>query len=600
MQAGEVEGAVRTAYASLKSIHSMVETRQYLIPEFQRKYDWNKSESKKSLLFDSLFNQIYIGNIVVGAPSFPISCKEFDDRPYTGAGSRRELEITNYTQEYFERNVHRNHGLILDGQQRVTTIWRVLSGHDELYYNAKLHTTFDEDLPNELSLSDSLYEVSKEGFPEHICIRLSRIFEILQMSRRDQNEAIIADGTALAIYQSCPDDADRILQIHEKLCDSLIRFMEDPTVCLQTKIDSSIGIFVKYFERANSTPFKLNFVDILVAKVYGGGFRLRPKMQEMIDACSGLSYVKDLNEKSDREFTNIVRMVGALSNTELSESSLLNHLTADDFRNHWDNSVTCFVAAVELLKSLQLIRAHNELAYPNMILPVMAFMYQIRHFRVANVVREQADKIKDWFLRSTLTERYSKKAGDMLKRDVRKLRELGSDPAHEMYPRNDPYTLSFSPSRIQSAEQLWNFSSTSGGIPSGIKSIVLDSAGGDYYNVRSGTRLAPENDAHNHHLFPQDFVDNNGDDVQKDLLDSVMNMVMIEKITNIQFSNKPPQEYLEEIQIQNPQLNEILGQLLIPLNLVGYDAMDYFIPFLQERAQLIFPLLEPYLNINHE
>ena len=67
-------------------------------------------------------------------------------------------------------------------------------------------------------------------------------------------------------------------------------------------------------------------------------------------------------------------MVGALSNTELSESSLLNLLTADDFRNHWDHSVTCFMAAVELLKSLQLIRAHNELAYPNMILPVMVYV----------------------------------------------------------------------------------------------------------------------------------------------------------------------------------------------------------------------------------
>ena len=65
-------------------------------------------------------------------------------------------------------------------------------------------------------------------------------------------------------------------------------------------------------------------------------------------------------------------------------------------------------------------------------------MYQIRNFRVANVVREQADKIKDWFLRSTLTERYSKKSGDVLNRDVRKLRELGINPTHEMYPRNDP------------------------------------------------------------------------------------------------------------------------------------------------------------------
>jgi len=598
MQAGDIEGAVRTAYASLSRIHEMVENGTYLVPEFQRKYDWNKTRDKKSLLFDSLFNQIYIGNIVIGSPSFPISCREFDSRPNSGAGSRRRLEIESYTREYFERNAHRNHGLILDGQQRVTTIWRALCGHDEIYFNVKSLEELPEDLPAGLiEFPDYLEEVSHEGFPESIHLKLSRVFEIYNMQRRDQNNAIEEDARALPIFNERPDDRERILLVHEKICDALMRFISDPTVCLQTKIDSSIAIFVKYFERANSTPFKLNFVDILVAKVYGGGFRLRPKMAELIDECIEIPNIKKLNEKSDREFTNIVRMVGRLSNTGLNESSLLQHLTAEDFTAHWEDSTGCFKSAVELLTSLNLIRTHNELPYPNMILPVMMFIYQIHNYSVANVTREQSDKIKDWYLRSALTERYSKKAGDVLNKDVAKMEALGRDHSHEMYPANDAYTMSFSPSRIQTADDLCNFTPRSGGIPIGLRSIVLSNAGGEYFNLRSGTRLVVDKDADNHHLFPKDFIDGSDDQVAKDLLHSVMNMVMIEKITNIQISNHPPSEYLLEIRNENPELGGILGELLIPNELFGYDSVNDFTAFLEQRANLIFPLIQEYLSL---
>jgi uncharacterized protein with ParB-like and HNH nuclease domain len=104
-----------------------------VLPEFQRDF---VCEIEKTLdLFDSFVRDIFVGSLIYGVPSFEITVRELNTRPRSGKGSRRKLKLTSFTKSDIEKRVKvLGFRLLLDGQQRATSIYRALTGVDEVYF----------------------------------------------------------------------------------------------------------------------------------------------------------------------------------------------------------------------------------------------------------------------------------------------------------------------------------------------------------------------------------------------------------------------------------------------------------------------------------
>src|ERR1035438_147278 len=121
---------------SILDIIQGIDAKQLMLPEFQRDFRW-EIENTYALL-DSLAKDIFIGAIIYGKPSFPISCREIDMRPRKGKGSAARIDVIPFDEAQIKRKVQtENFRIVLDGQQRITSLYRSLKGIDRVFLVVK-------------------------------------------------------------------------------------------------------------------------------------------------------------------------------------------------------------------------------------------------------------------------------------------------------------------------------------------------------------------------------------------------------------------------------------------------------------------------------
>ena len=104
-----------------------------VLPEFQRDFVWEIEKTLDLLIY--LYDNIFVGSLIYGVPSFEITVRELDTRPRSGKGSRRKLKLTSFTKPDIEKRVKIFWiSTASDGQQRATSIYRALTGVDEIYF----------------------------------------------------------------------------------------------------------------------------------------------------------------------------------------------------------------------------------------------------------------------------------------------------------------------------------------------------------------------------------------------------------------------------------------------------------------------------------
>src|SRR6516165_7600556 len=117
---------------SLLDIVRSVINETILLPEFQR--DFRGEMDQTHDLFDSLIREIFIGTVIYGKPGFGMTLRQVDDRPRRGKGSRAQLRMRHYDkEEIVAKSRTQNLRIILDGQQRITSIYRALTGADNVF-----------------------------------------------------------------------------------------------------------------------------------------------------------------------------------------------------------------------------------------------------------------------------------------------------------------------------------------------------------------------------------------------------------------------------------------------------------------------------------
>jgi len=227
------------------------------LPEFQRDFVWDIEKTFD--LFDSFVRDIFVGSLIYGVPSFEITVRELDRRPRSGKGSRTRLKLNSYSREEIENQVKVNgFRLLLDGQQRATSLYRAMTGVDPIFFIALNDEELSPEIrtrpPGQRSIEQVLSEFRGEAIEGRVCIRLHDVYRILngEASREKEKAALFLESSKIAgLTADNVDDSQEFLTY-------LTQLKNLENLCRQEKLvayyllDTDEEKFALFFERSNS------------------------------------------------------------------------------------------------------------------------------------------------------------------------------------------------------------------------------------------------------------------------------------------------------------------------------------------------------------
>lgn len=571
---------------SIKDLILDIDDNKIYLPEFQRDFVWEISKTYD--LFDSLVKDIFIGAIIFGIPSFDIAIREIDNRKKITKGKKRPaLEVKTITKKEIEQinKVGGNFRLVLDGQQRSTSIYRALKGTDEVWYIAKNE---DEVLNNNFEnakLEELLEEIAGEQDTERLSIKLSDVWDIEQ-NDYDEDEIREKFFYSTAYYKTyCNDegfDSKAEFRKFRNLRKKIADLFKSEKLLSFYLLDMNLEKFVVFFERSNTRGVQLNFIDILAAKLYTGNFNLKEKIKEFEQQNPNHTLIPEI----------IVRSIAYIKSSpkEINRNYILTSLNAEDFKNWWDKLCKLYRITLDFLYQNHFIISQDWMPYDNMIIPLMNFLKEIGgDFHQMNP--QQKKFIEYWYWNSVFSLRYSGSSNERIIEDSNILIQI----AKGRKINSASYFNKLSKSQVLSADDIYSFDKKANAVYKGILNIINYQNCG-LLNWNNDAKLSLNSTLEDHHIFPKNYLNQElATESEKDLIDCVANRTLIPKIQNIKISDQTPSQYLQEIRVINPEIEKSLENHLITKELLSGEYDKEYAFFVELRATAIFEIIKKRL-----
>ncbi len=502
-----------------------VEDGDIKIPAFQRGYVW--SQEQVIDLLDSLRLGYPIGSILLW------NSNEHLQSTRNIAGFPLPDRADNYPVNY-----------VIDGQQRLSSIYAVFSFHDsqdsstqeynpdtkifDIYYDFKQDSllTFNE----YESLSDKLGTVCLRDF-----LNTSAFLDQLQ-------------------------NLDRIY--HQKAKDLYSKFSnyEVPVVTIRREREE-VGII---FERINNTGTRMNMVDIMVAWTWSDDFQLKEAISTLMET---------LEDKGFGSIPTkiILQSISGMVQDTTKSKQILN-LKPDIIRKNFEPLTQSLLKSVDFLYSEFNCINSDFLPHVQQIVGLSKF-FGLKAFPTA----EQIVKIKKWFWLTSFGRRYSGQTDDKMDADIKCMIALSEGN----YNLLQDYSHSLDPKFLISTKFSKGHPYARAFLLLMAMNHPLDLVKGSRIDV--GNSLSEFNRRQYHHVFPQAFLKQR--DLSTEKINSVINFCFLPSDSNKKISNKSPSEYFFNI-VPQLEYQEILKSNFLPLNKDIYKDNDYE-RFLNERAALI-------------
>jgi hypothetical protein len=571
---------------SIKDLINDIDGQKVFLPEFQRDFVWEISKTYD--LFDSLIKDIFIGAIIFGIPSFDIAIREIDNRKKITKGKKRPtLAVRTISKKEIEQinKVGGNFRLILDGQQRSTSIYRALKGTDEVWFIANNEDDLNGNNFESASLEELLNEISGEQDADHLSIKLSDVWE-MEMNDYDEEDIKEKFFYTSAYFQSCKDQRWFEEKIEFKKYRNLRKKISDlfksEKLLSYYLLDMNLEKFVVFFERSNTRGVQLNFIDILAAKLYTGQFNLKEKIKDFEINYPNYFLVPEI----------IVRSIAYIKSSpkEIHRNYILTYLNADDFKTSWDNLCKLYRVTLDFLFENNYVISRDWMPYETMIIPLLFFLQEIGG-DFHQMTLDQKLFIEYWYWNSVFSLRYSGASNEKVIEDANILIQI----AKGKKINSSSYFNKLSKLQILSADDIYSFNKKPNAIYKGILNLI-NFENGRLLNWNNDSKLSINSALEDHHIYPKSYLNNIlTTESERDLMDCVANRTLLPKLQNIKISDQAPSEYLSVIRRTNPQIGRCLENHLITSQLLtGKYDMEFNL-FLELRVNAIFDIIKKRL-----
>lgn len=383
-----------------------IDTKKYLLPSIQREFVWSVEQIAK--LFDSLMRDYPISSFLFWEVEKEKS-KEFVFYEFL----RNYHQRTNRHNEKANLNGSENVTAILDGQQRLTSIYIALKGtyaykrpnkrwdNKSAYPIQKLYLN----LLSEAEETEYLYdfdflteEKASKNDDTHHWFPVGKILDLREQS--DVNEYFIEHGLSSIGDKEKAKFANRTLfRLH-----SIIHI--EPTINFYQEKSQELDKVLNIFIRVNSGGTFLSYSDLLlsIASAQWDKKDAREEINKAVDEINeigrGFNINKDFILKACLvlcDFSDISFKVDNFNRTNMMK-----------IQDEWDNITKAIRDAVRLISSFGFSR--DNIASNNLIIPIAYYLKHIGlpdNFEVSSRTVEDQRNIKKWFVRALLKRVFS-------------------------------------------------------------------------------------------------------------------------------------------------------------------------------------------------
>lgn len=529
---------------------------QIVVPEFQRSFVWNPIDTFDLIV--SIANRYPAGSILFIRQG----------KDYTLAYRLAEGVNEN------NKNFLSPEQLILDGQQRLTSLYQALYGKGKHRFFLSLKS-----LKNGESFEDAAFYENLRGAKKYATPQQQFENEILPLSCIF-NKEINFDRWMFEFIeykeQKQPGQRKELTTWLTQIRDTFLKPIQEyrfPVVELtpETKLDA----ICKIFESLNLKGVKLTVFEILTAKLWPTGTKLRELWQKARDDFPLVSQFIDEDES-----VYVLKTI-ALSKTKDPNVKTLSckradllELTPTDISKYWDLAIKFLDKSLAILKNEYGVLSRKWLPYVTILSPMATALALIESNLTGIEEGKARKKIERWLWCSIFSQRYDSATDSKSVQDVLELKrwlEGGDEPE---------VVRTF---KFDSAE-LRGITIQSSAIYRGLICLIVRAGAIDFHRqTKISTLDLVREGIEDHHVFPSGYLQTRG--IKSDLPDSILNKTLIDAETNKRIGKKAPSEYLGEIEkgIGNAKLKEILKSHKLIESDDSPLIKDEFELFLKER-----------------
>jgi hypothetical protein len=534
----------------LKDLLAEIHLRTMALPDFQRDFVWEPGATQALIV--SIANNYPAGSLLrVRDAKRVFAAREFEGAPSL-AGQKHVF-------------------LVLDGQQRLTSLYQAFYGVGEHRYYLALKTLLDGS-----DFEDAIFHVraSTKWAQARASFDIQAKELILPLSTLKGGAGGYLQWLLQVTNPMPTEERTKMLDALTKINEHWIKTIDEyhfPVVTLSDKTEPDALCTI--FETLNSTGVKLSVFELLTARFWPQNINLR---ELWMKACEAHPIIEDF--EVDPYYVLQAIALASRDAPSCKRNDVLK-LEASEIEVWWEPVVSGLAAGLTILRDDCKVILPKWLPYQTMLSPLAAVLAKAGAPKTpeAGVQRE---KLKRWFWCAVFGQAYESSPNSQSAKDVGELAIWfagGQPPESVMALRFDPKTLRDVTPRQRS-------------IYRGTICLILGSGTGarDFHTQAIITgKLMNEEGIDDHHVFPDDFLVKKKGITSSRTRDCVLNRTLIDRSTNQMISNRAPSAYLADIRDTTGfPLDAMLASHCLPTgegSALWRDDYDAFLSWRQER-----------------
>ena len=521
-------------------LHS-IDNGEYKIPEFQRGYVWNSKQVK------GFFRSLYLG---YPSGSFLI-WKTKDPSKIRGS-----LTETNST----------FHQLILDGQQRLTTIYTIFRGETPDWYEG-------------VSLRTDLYfNLESQEFEYYMQKKMSNNPEWINVSDFLSKGGV---STFITEIQSLEEEKKNYY-LSKIVVLNKLGSIQDYGYYIKEITITELDKVVEIFNLVNKTGTTLNESDLALAIITSNWPEAKDRFR---DASSEF-----MTHNYDFSFRNYTRFLNIFCVERGKYSDEISTINPDQFEQTWKEIKKILSYLINILRDKAFIDSSESFS-SLYVFYVMSYYLKKNGGQFKS--EEEANKAIYWMFTALLWGRFSGSSESYLEKDMNAIKEHNSIDAlieemhlfrgTNLYLRPEDITMQGVRSRIYNLFYCSVRAQNARDWTNPVLSLYSKSIG---YN----------NKLQRHHIFPKAFLYkkyNSGNSIQKALVNEIANIAFITQQSNMDILDGDPAEYLPKIDAEQ------LRKQFVPTDSSLYTVDNYEL-FLEKRRKKLTEGINSFLKSFYE
>jgi hypothetical protein len=534
----------------LKYLLASIHNREMALPDFQRDFVWDPSATEE--LIESI-------------------CQNYP------AGSL--LRIKNSNHSFFapreiagspELNGHKPSYLILDGQQRMTSLYQA-------FYGVGTHRYFIDigNVLKDYELEDCVWHDRSKITEKHFGTVLQQsqnlTFPFSRLFGHDEGFEEWLD----AVLEIRPETGDDKKELKRRIREAKATYIqtvldyEFPMVTLAEKTTPAAVCTI--FETLNRTGVKLSVFDLLAARFWPEEVRLRDMWLKALDDYPIIGEF----ETDPYYVLQAVSLFTAKAAPSCKVSDVLK-MDVNQIRQGWNPVIKGLAEAYRMLRDDCGIVLPQWLPYVTITVPLAALFAKTLTIK-GPAAAANRDKIKRWFWCSVFGQVYENAPNSKAARDFTEVIKWFTS---EEIPQAVA-SFTFDPAMLRQTTPRQR------AIYRGCIALILRNEARDLHTGKRITaNMIQENKIDDHHVFPQGYIAEKLPKVNNLLRDCILNRTLIDKATNIRIWKRSPSDYLSEIATEiGDKFAQMISSHLLPDSKESPLLNDDFETFINQREK---------------